>query len=68
MHLLSPRQQTVRIGEWVLEFAAGETIHTENSYKYSPDVFRKIAEASGWRTGRKWTCENPEFAIFELRA
>jgi uncharacterized SAM-dependent methyltransferase len=68
MHLLSSREQTIRFGEWVLEFGAGETIHTENSYKYPPDVFRKIAEEAGWRTCRAWTSENPEFAIFELKA
>jgi dimethylhistidine N-methyltransferase len=67
MHLLSSREQTVRIGEWVLEFGAGETIHTENSYKYTPDVFRKIAEEAGWQAGRTWTSEDPEFAIFELK-
>jgi dimethylhistidine N-methyltransferase len=67
MHLLSSREQTVRISEWVLEFGAGETIHTENSYKYAPDMFRKIAEEAGWRMGRTWTSKNPEFAIFELK-
>jgi Histidine-specific methyltransferase, SAM-dependent len=44
--LVSHREQVVEIGEWVLEFGTGETIHAENSYKYRPDVFRKMAERS----------------------
>ena len=68
MHLVSLREQVVGIGEWVLEFGLGETIHTENSYKYRPDVFRKIAEEAGWQASRVWTSDNPEFAIFLLRA
>jgi dimethylhistidine N-methyltransferase len=68
MHLVSLREQIVGIGEWVLEFGVGETIHTENSYKYRPDVFQKIAEEAGWKTSRIWTSEDPEFAILMLKA
>ena len=68
MHLLSSREQTVRIGEWILKFGAGETIHTENSYKYSPDLFQKVAEEAGWQACRTWISDNPEFALFELKA
>jgi dimethylhistidine N-methyltransferase len=68
MHLVSSREHTVRVGEWAIEFAAGETIHTENSYKYPPEAFRKIAEEAGWQTCRIWTSENPKFAIFKLTA
>jgi dimethylhistidine N-methyltransferase len=68
MHLVSLREQVVRIGGRVVVFEAGETIHTENSYKYRPDVFRKIAEEAGWQTSRIWTSESPEFAIFLLKA
>jgi dimethylhistidine N-methyltransferase len=68
MHLVSLREQFVGIGEWVLEFRVGETIHTENSYKYRPDVFRKIADEAGWQTSRIWTSEKPEFAIVMLNA
>jgi hypothetical protein len=53
MHLVSHREQVVEIGECVLEFGTGETIHTENSSRYRPDVFRKIAEEAG--------CRLPEF-------
>ena len=45
MHLVSRRDQTVRILGERFAFRAGETIHTENSYKYSLDRFRALARA-----------------------
>lgn len=68
MHLVSLREQIVGIGNWVLEFGAGETIHTESSYKYRPDAFREMAEEAGWQTSRIWISEDPAFAIFVLKA
>ena len=38
-----------------LQFARGETIHTENSYKYAPEHFAALAEESGWHTAELWT-------------
>ena len=51
MHLVSRRPQTVRVAGRRIEFAEGETIHTENSYKYSVSAFQSVARASGWRRG-----------------
>src|SRR6201999_4524468 len=39
MHLVSLREQAVRVDGHVVHFARGETIHTENSYKYAPERF-----------------------------
>ena len=49
IYLVSTRAQQVRIGRLGLEvtFAAGETIHTENSYKYSPEELSVVADAAG---------------------
>ena len=55
MHLVSARRQNVRIGDATIEFRAGETIHTENSYKYSVDSFRALAQQSGWSPLAAWT-------------
>lgn len=66
MHLVSRKEQTVGIGNWVLEFGIGETIHTENSYKYRTDTFRAMADEAGWQTSRMWISESPAFAIFVL--
>ena len=40
MHLVSLREQVVRVAGEAIHFARGETIHTENSYKYAPERFR----------------------------
>jgi dimethylhistidine N-methyltransferase len=68
MHLRSARDQSVRLGERVLRFDAGETIHTENSYKYLPEKFERMAAGAGWTTYRTWASANPEFALFELKS
>jgi L-histidine Nalpha-methyltransferase len=48
MHLVSAGRQQVRIDGTIVDFAAGETIHTENSYKYTVESFRALARKSGW--------------------
>jgi L-histidine Nalpha-methyltransferase len=57
MHLVSKVDQRVRIDalETELAFAEGETIHTENSYKYTPARLESIARGGGWRVRRSWT-------------
>jgi hypothetical protein len=42
MHLVSLQDQSVRIRGWRIHFRAGESIHTENSYKYSISQFRHL--------------------------
>jgi dimethylhistidine N-methyltransferase len=55
MHLVSRREQTVRVAGQIFRFARGETIHTENSYKYAPEHFAALAEESGWHSVELWT-------------
>ncbi|MEO9188616.1 MAG: L-histidine N(alpha)-methyltransferase [Acetobacteraceae bacterium] len=66
MHLVSRRAQTAGIDGCTIRFAAGETIHTENSYKHTPEAFRAIAEAAGWRAERMWTDPARLFSIHLL--
>ena len=56
MHLESSREQTVRVGAPGLEvrFAAGERIHTENSYKYSLDELSALAAETGFARDHTW--------------
>jgi L-histidine Nalpha-methyltransferase len=56
MYLLSSRPQQVQLDRLGLDvgFAAGEAIHTENSYKYSPAEIEALAAAAGLRTERAW--------------
>jgi uncharacterized SAM-dependent methyltransferase len=65
MHLASTRRQKVRIGDATVEFRAGETIHTENSYKYSIDSFQAMARGSGWSPLKAWT--DGLFSVHALR-
>jgi uncharacterized SAM-dependent methyltransferase len=48
MHLVSRRDQVVHVGGVPFLFAAGESIHTENSYKYSLPALADLARAAGF--------------------
>ena len=67
MHLESLEAQRVRVGDTVFDFAAGETIHTENSYKYAIDEFADLAGRAGYASERVWTDDATRFAIHALR-
>jgi L-histidine N-alpha-methyltransferase len=45
-------------------FAAGERIHTENSYKYTLDSFAALLVGAGFSAPRHWTDEEQRFAVF----
>jgi len=55
MHLVSARRQTVRVAGHAITFEAGETIHTENSYKYTIESFGLLARSAGWMPMTAWT-------------
>ena len=68
MHLVSRHEQTVRVLGRRFHFAAGETIHTENSHKYTPDGFRSLAARAGWTARRMWSDVAGLFSVHELEA
>jgi dimethylhistidine N-methyltransferase len=68
MHLVSLHRQSVRIAGHRFEFACGETIHTENSYKYSRTGFRRLARAVGFAVEASWTDERQLFSVHLLAA
>ena len=68
MHLVSLRDQTAHVAGRAFHFAAGETIHTENSHKFTAEGFGRLAERAGWRTLRLWKSPEPAFAVFMLAA
>src|SRR5206468_83827 len=65
MHLESLRPQIVQIPALDLRvrFAAGETIHTENSYKYRPGQAEALLRAAGFEPEKTWTDKNGWFAV-----
>ncbi len=67
MHLESLKAQAVTVAGRTFDFAKGETIHTENSYKYTVESFRALAESANWRPVATWTDENALFSIHTLK-
>ena len=67
MHLASLRAQTVRLGPERFDFAPGETIHTENSYKHGLADFAALAAAAGYASLRAWTDPDALFSLHVLR-
>jgi uncharacterized SAM-dependent methyltransferase len=55
MHLASLRRQKVKVNGTTVDFRAGETIHTENSYKYTIESFQALARGSGWTPRKVWS-------------
>ena len=68
MHLISRKTQTVRVLGRSFSFRAGETIHTENSYKYSLERFAALARGSGWAPRESWTDPAAMFSVHALVA
>ena len=63
MHLASLKRQKVKVAGETIEFRAGETIHTENSYKYSIESLGALARGAGWQPAGAWTDERKYFSI-----
>ena len=66
MHLASRKRQRITVGGERIEFRAGETIHTENSYKYSIEAFGAIARGAGWTAVAVWTDRDNYFSVHAL--
>ncbi len=49
-----------------IDFRAGETIHTENSYKYSLESFGALARGAGWTPVAVWTDADKYFSVHAL--
>ena len=67
MHLESCVDQTVCVGKKKFSFVAGETIHTENSYKYHINEFVEMAALSGLTEIKTWTDKENLFAVILLK-
>ena len=61
MHLISETPQCIRLGPHHVRFARGETIHTENSYKYTDEKLAALVSAAGWRIIYQWQSADGAF-------
>jgi len=68
MHLISKKAQVARFLGTSFSFRPGESIHTENSYKYSIARFAALARGSGWKVRESWTDEAAMFSVHALVA
>ncbi|MFC0669298.1 L-histidine N(alpha)-methyltransferase [Azotobacter chroococcum] len=67
MHLVSDRAQDVEIEGERFHFTAGESLHTENSYKYSAESFRALAGRAGFCALALWTDPQALFSVHYLQ-
>lgn len=68
MHLLSSENQCVRIGSMPFPFAAGESILTEYSYKYTQADIEGLADKAGFDVVDVWTDDLAYFSVQYLKA
>jgi dimethylhistidine N-methyltransferase len=68
MHLVSERAQTVRCSDSEIEFERGESIHTENSYKYTVEGFTELAISAGLSLEESWYDPERLFSVHYLGA
>ncbi|MBE0487535.1 MAG: L-histidine N(alpha)-methyltransferase [Halomonas sp.] len=66
MHLVSRCRQTLVLGECRFDFARGETLHTENSCKYSRKGFQALARRAGYRPSAVWSDAEALFSVHYL--
>jgi len=68
MHLRALRDHSVCVGKHHIAFAAGETIHTESSYKYDVNDIVQLASRAGFSLGKTWTDADDMFTVYLLQS
>ncbi len=68
MHLVSKRKQCVSVADTRYMFDEGESIHTENSHKYTVDGFHRLAERAGFVPEAVWVDDDQMFSVHWLAA
>jgi dimethylhistidine N-methyltransferase len=66
MHLEVLSSHKASVAGTDIDFVQGETIHTENSYKFTDAYFTSLAARAGWRAAQKWESPAPRFAVYLL--
>lgn len=63
MHLVSDKEQQIKIDSEVIDFTSGETIHTESSYKYTIEEFQELADQAGFSLKQYWVDAKQLFSV-----
>jgi dimethylhistidine N-methyltransferase len=63
MHLVSRRRQAVTLCGERIEFAEGDSVHTESSCKYTVEGFQRLAQAAGWTPQAVWVDDARWFSL-----
>jgi len=66
MHLMAQGVQQIRIDGEQFSFTPGETLHTENSYKYEVEEFLQLAGEAGFCGQRLWCDDDNLFSVHGL--
>lgn len=67
MYLVSRKNQVVNLGNDIgIKLTRGETIHTENSYKFTRESFQDVAEGAGFRIQAGWSDDQCLFGVYYL--
>ncbi|TVU77324.1 MULTISPECIES: L-histidine N(alpha)-methyltransferase [Pseudoalteromonas] len=67
MHLVSNCNQSVVINDQQIDFIEGESIHTENSHKYTLESFKQLAAQANLKLEQTWQDDSNYFALCLLR-
>lgn len=67
MYLESVKPQVARVRDFAFSFAAGETIHTESSHKFTLESFTMLAADAGWTVSNVLSDEREYFSVYVLR-
>lgn len=68
MHLVARERHEVALGGQRFTIEEGETLHTENSYKFTVEGLRALAAQAGFRPGPVWTDPDRLFSVHWLHA
>ncbi|MFD1216657.1 L-histidine N(alpha)-methyltransferase [Microbulbifer celer] len=63
MHLVSLKDQQVRVADLSIPFLEGESIHTENSHKYTLESLASLLNKAGFQQKHYWTDTNNHYVI-----
>jgi dimethylhistidine N-methyltransferase len=68
MHLVCRRPISFSVGDKTFLMQKGETIHTENSHKFTVPEFMVLSGKAGWHMAQSWINDDPAYGLFLLKA